>query len=480
MHRTPGLRAPATAKSEAGEPRLLRKRRLCEVVSGWERSAGMVTKANETVLCVKAMQRATEHREQLRKNGKAKSFVRRRPQLPAVRENWRRKTSMTVELEPFMDDRERRAGLKRLVKWIEETVRAERSRNGETEKKPHPRPLPVSQGGETGLGESGVDGGGDIESNRTESGDATALQIQTCQFRIDELDGVFDRGPDVDDSRDRKVFGVLGEWSRETTDWARVRAAGVSVEQICERLGLSRSRLTRLTREYCSLTAQEVVDGVRVRRLKPVLIARLRNAARELWGAPGYYAAFKCEGYMDCEGRTNPTPGSSPFHGEGGTASTASSDAGESGRALARPRSRFFRSRGENLFGELPFEERTRRVQELVERALHGLDVECLAAHAGFSSSARMRRACLTVTGRTLTQLQRLLAADIVEYYLCAEEKALRELALRVDTSVPVYRARELYHGREEPPTAPFLDRWSAAEFAIPEWLARMGEVLAG
>lgn len=51
-----------------------------------------------------------------------KLIATRRSRFPAERESWRRLTSMTLELEPFMDDQERRAGLKRLVDWIEETV----------------------------------------------------------------------------------------------------------------------------------------------------------------------------------------------------------------------------------------------------------------------------------------------------------------------------------------------------------------------
>ena len=92
----------------------------------------------------------------------------------------------------------------------------------------------------------------------------------------------------------------------------------------------------------------------------------------------------------------------------------------------------------------------------------------------GFDSAAKFRAACLTVMGRTIEQLERLLAHEIVHYYLAAEDLALRKLAMRDD--VLGFRAREVYWGCEEIPDEPFLDRWSANEAGRPEWLAKMRE----
>jgi hypothetical protein len=68
-------------------------------------------------------------------------------------------------------------------------------------------------------------------------------------------------------------------------------------------LQISRARLTMLTREYCGLTAQELVDGFKVRGLRKHLTVRLREAAERLWGLPGSFAAWKYEGFLSPQSR---------------------------------------------------------------------------------------------------------------------------------------------------------------------------------
>ena len=82
----------------------------------------------ETVFCGRAMRRKRLHLEQVKK-GEAMPLARRKSSLPREREQWRRKTSMTLDLEPFMDDRERKEGLRRLVKWIEVSVKNSKIQN---------------------------------------------------------------------------------------------------------------------------------------------------------------------------------------------------------------------------------------------------------------------------------------------------------------------------------------------------------------
>ena len=68
------------------------------------------------------------------------------------------------------------------------------------------------------------------------------------------------------------------------------------------------------------------------------------------------------------------------------------------------------------------------------------------------------------------------LAREILEFYLCAEQKALRDLASREPENAMVMRARTMYWDSEAAPKEPFMDRWSAAEFGRRDWLFKMTE----
>ena len=92
----------------------------------------------------------------------------------------------------------------------------------------------------------------------------------------------------------------------------------------------------------------------------------------------------------------------------------------------------------------------------------------------GFASAARLRRACLNVLGRSLRALERALAAEVVRYYSCAEDKALRQVAMADGDNPNVIRARWIYNESEDAPTEPFLDEWSKAEALARDWLEKM------
>jgi hypothetical protein len=176
---------------------------------------------------------------------------------------------------------------------------------------------------------------------------------------------------------------------------------------------------------------------------------RLRAAAYALWGTPGSFVEekyFSPQRHRDAEEHRE---------GNGGK------------------RSRYFRMTAEDYANESPFEERARRIGELVARMREGFDFEEWAAEAGFASGARLKRAVLQVMGRTLKSLEKLLAAEVVRYFICAEEKVLRDIACRAESGT-VARARWLYHKSEDAPTEPFLDEWSKAEELTPAWLAWM------
>ncbi|HEY3323932.1 MAG TPA: hypothetical protein VGP72_26000 [Planctomycetota bacterium] len=91
----------------------------------------------------------------------------------------------------------------------------------------------------------------------------------------------------------------------------------------------------------------------------------------------------------------------------------------------------------------------------------------------GFASSAWLSWACLSVLGRSLRPVEEMLATEVVRYYICAEDKKLREIALGADTALG-YAARKLYCGTGEKPEAPFLDNWSLQERFARDWLMRM------
>ena len=327
---------------------------------------------------------------------------------------WRRITGITNAVEGVLTAKERKAGLKRLVERIK-AFTTENTETTEGNSKSETRNSKQTENGETerpGIG-CRVSGFG--------NDDATELSLMT-------------------------PFG------RAVEEW--VGAAGNSIESLCVELQISRARLTMLTKEYCGLTVQELVDGFKIRRVKRGLVERLREAAERLWGMPGSFVAWKTEGYIPQRHR--------------GTENGKGSGFG------MRKRSKYFRMRPEDYAAEERGDERARRIEELAAELRRDFDAEDWAARVGFASGARLKRACLNVLGRSLRALERALAAEVVRYYLCAEDKVLRQVACGDDSNPRVIRARWIYGKSEDPPTEPFLDEWSKAEAFARDWLERM------
>ena len=267
------------------------------------------------------------------------------------------------------------------------------------------------------------------------------------------------------ESREVKRADWMGAWGENVSEWRRVSLGGLSVEAICFRLGISRGRLTGLLKETMSVSAGELVDGFKIRGLRKLLLGHLREAAARVWGAPGDFAVRRCG------------DGALSHCRKGGTGNASRVIAG--GTPALHKRTRYFRTSAAEFLGREGWEEEGLRVSELLG-ALDSLREEndfrlgAFVTLLGFETVGKFRAACLTVMGRTLEQLERVLAHEIVNYYLAAEDLALRKLAGHEDEMG--IRAREVYWGCENVPNEPFLDRWSANESAKPEWLAKMRE----
>jgi hypothetical protein len=270
-------------------------------------------------------------------------------------------------------------------------------------------------------------------------------------------------------SGEAKAIKLTEEWDWEFSEWRRVAGGGVSLEGICFRLGMTPRALTGLLRETHGISAGELLDGFRVRNLRPCLIGQLRMAAQRLWDVPGEFAKRRC---MKPQASENDPPWSPLIKG-GKTA----------GAALRAPvhtrkRSKYFRTAPWEFLGLEEGEERRVRIEELLGmldrvREEHDFALDLFAATLGFESVRNFRRACLNVMGRTLAQLERILAKEIVDYYLAAEERVMREICFRDDEFG--FRAREVYCGdAEKIPAEPFCDLWSAWEQCKPEWLSAM------
>jgi len=214
------------------------------------------------------------------------------------------------------------------------------------------------------------------------------------------------------------------------------------------------------------MSAGEFVDGLKFSSLKRALAHRMREAAFELWGFPGSFIAVKLM-----------NGGLSQRREGAKNSGTDGSGEGAKGRRGDK-RSRYFLTRPEELFEECRSDERARRIGELCAMLRADFDLESWAISAGYASGAKLRRACLNVCGRTLAQIERALASEVVQFYLCAEDRELRAMACSDVLSVEVARARELYHGDDAKPEPPFVDEWSKFEELKAEWLSKLRDWL--
>jgi hypothetical protein len=400
---------------------------------------------------------------------------------------WRRLTGLTFDYESRVTPKARKKGLKRLVAWLKE-------KSSDAGRAP--------AGGLTGAENAAAVGSSSRQGTETET-----------------------RREDEQRKRDARIT-LTNAWDIEPAEWVRAEVCGTQLEELCQRLEISSARLTSLTRECCGMTALEVIDGFKVERVRLGLIAKLREAARELWGVPGYMAYEKLgphgrtatervqgsgvgvqgcgaetesqkleersENYGAAEGECRAAP--SPLTplpparrpaplGEGNRsgerdARDTNEGRGENGTqsgriALQTNRPQYFRARNAEWRTEDEIEERERRTKALLAKLRAEFSAEVFALELGFANSGRMNRACVNVLGKTFRQIERALVDEVVRYYICAEDKLLREIASRED-SILAFCARELYCGTEEKPEAPFLDNWSLQERFARDWLMRM------
>ncbi|HYG77435.1 MAG TPA: hypothetical protein VEK08_20680, partial [Planctomycetota bacterium] len=241
------------------------------------------------------------------------------------------------------------------------------------------------------------------------------------------------------------------------------RNGAVSLARLCEKLGLSAAKLTQLTQEIQNVSGGELLDGLKLRRLRGVLLEQFKAAAFSIWGSPGALSQQRC--FVLPHDRA-----------QNARATKGRRDAGDPSRRDAGGPS------GLDCWAEqeeTPAAELARRTQELLDawdqRQRGGSDTP-LFLRMNFASRAKFDRACVIVFGKTLRQTLTKAAREVVEFYLCAEDKVLRDLACKDEELPGVLRARWLYHRCDEAPEEPFLDRWSCMKKFRTQWLIAMAK----
>jgi hypothetical protein len=390
---------------------------------------------NEDRICARAMARAAVAMMAEKKAADAgpklkNRFVRVESDAAAapshLNEPWRRVTGITVELEPHMDRRERRAGIGALfdkikLEYLDAGISAVMEAAAGNSGWVHPssasangcarRLLP--QGEEEKLGASLSAGGGPL-TPRT-NGCASAL------------------------SPGGEGFGV----------WASEGSTRQVLGLVCQDYNISAYQLNLLAREYRGVTATELIDGLRVKPVMGALADLLKGYAYELWLTPGNYVncliTDKKLRVYSCD-------------------------------------SKFFVDPAEDWRKAEIYETRAERLEALTaefdkgwNRGMNSRDG--FAVKLGFRSFSELNRACLNVYGKTVRQLAYDIMKDIVEFYLAAEIRELRQLACVDSQSHGVMRARYIYGGDCEKPVGPFFDLWETSDAG---WLSKMEGWLKG
>jgi len=326
---------------------------------------------------------------------------------PEKKENepWRRITGMTVGYEEKMDRKERRAGIRDLIDWIEkwvdeagESVRGEMAGGSGV-------PLVAERPGPLGRATQGFGGDGDAIG----FGEAGGFRSPHPGFAslISAL-SVNSRG------------GPAGREGAES--WACEGQAREMVAGVCIELNISRHKLSELTREYRGISCTELIDGFRVQRVRRGIAELLKLYARELWMAPGLYA-----GVLVMDERLKVYGGKSEFF----------VDPDETFRR--RDHWEALRDRRAELISA--FDGGWKRAE---------MSRDGFAVGLGFRSFSELNRACLNVFGKSVRQLADFMTSEIVEFYLAKEQEQLRELAVCELRSAGIARARYLYWGGME------------------------------
>ena len=365
---------------------------------------------------------------------------------------WRRLTGFTFPVEATLSQRARKCGLKKLVKWLEKHWRGCQ--------------------GAAGRFAAPCSAGPAARSNQT--ADCSLAPAGACD------------SPALREHAEARHFLITSPWETVAfKDWTSVAVAGRTVDSLCAQLDLSRAKLTTLTRELCDLTPQDIVDGFRLRCLKGALIDRLRTAARELWGAPGSFVHAKLEARLLELKADQPSLLRATDEKKRGTRGPAASAGRTGGGACAtfvpdhwqRERACEISERADQLAAALHF---SPLLRGRYRGGPENFDFDAWAVQLGFGTPARLRRACLNVFGRSLKQLERILANEVVRYYVAAEDKALRELARVKNNERITVLARDLYGCEDDPAEPPFLDAWSKCEYFDREWLDAMRAAYGG
>jgi len=349
---------------------------------------------------------------------------------PEKKENepWRRISGITADIEACMDVKERRSGIRALIRWIEAYVRADLW-----------AAKAAAERIRSGVGEY-------LFESREESERSGALECDDLnQVRCDSCSGQCNPASCSLRSPSPLGWATRDGEDEDETAWA---CEGQSVElvlRVCEALNISRNKLSALIKEVRGICATELIDGFRMGAVKRLLAERVRFHARELWLEPGLYVGVRV---MD-EGLR--------VHGGGTSAYYAEPDPQWRRKELG--------------------EDRKERLEQLIraydagwkrgEQARDGF-----AAALGFRKFSELNRACLNVFGKTARQIAYAICRDVVEYYLAKEMEELRELAAAEPVSAAGARARWLYSGTGGRPGAGASLLWASQDAA---WLAKMG-----
>jgi len=209
--------------------------------------------------------------------------------------------------------------------------------------------------------------------------------------------------------------------------WDPVRAVSV-------RLEISQSMLSYLSKMHSGMSATEMADRLRAKKLKPLFWGMMHKFTMQLWGGAQNF----CNTTEELE------------------------------RQLELQRQA--RGRGEKVPKfELPNE------VELVEafwkkwkafKRSEKFNKEVWAHECGFASYGRMRRACMLEYGFTPEMLERQIAEEIAEFYAAAATLNDRKRRMN-DASIK----------EQDKPREPYIDAWSAMEQGRPEWVRKMGKL---
>ncbi len=379
---------------------------------------------------------------------------------------WRRVTGITFAVEAILKRKQRKKGLKRLERWLEKNWKgvkleaaAKPTREGEAPAEPPVlNPSAVGQACVDATAPSSIsqtDGAvqdqtsSNLRGAQTRQGSAGASPSQLAvTFKPTVEDIIFPRSP--------ADLSLIKEWSTSADSWSCVKARGPSLESLCRDLQIVKPELNHLMQEHCGLNADEVIDNFRLSKLRGALRDRVRQCARELWGSPGDVAMTKVHELREAEEFARQKRVKARLNGD----EVDDPQAGK--REFPSPT------------GEEREIEKTERTAKLLRALEQTFDHEMWAQALGFTTLNKLKNACLRVLGRTLKSVMRIVAEEVVTFYIASEWKAMRRLASEDSNDIYTRCARRLYWNSLDKPGEPFVDEWSAYEELKRDWLEGM------